>query len=154
MKPEANLYATVIVAGTRGLLFTGPSGSGKSSLAFACIAAARARNAFAALVADDQVFVRRHGSIIIAECPAAIQGLIEIRGSGIARVASIDKARLDLAVEVIGDRDAERLPPEDERFSVIEGVSLPLIRLYGGAREPLAMITALRPEFHQERPFS
>ncbi|MGF9695067.1 HPr kinase/phosphorylase [Rhizobium sp. 0TCS1.26] len=154
MTPGANLHATVIVAGTRGLLFTGASGSGKSALAFACIAAARARGAFAALVADDQVFVRRHGSMVVAECPASIRGLIEIRGSGIATVASIDKARLDLAIEVIGDGDAERLPPEDERFSVVEGVSLPLIRLHGRARQPLAMITALRPEFHQERPFS
>ena len=36
-----NIHATAVVLGTRGILFTGPSGSGKSMLAFACIAANR-----------------------------------------------------------------------------------------------------------------
>ncbi|MFB9953320.1 HPr kinase/phosphorylase [Rhizobium puerariae] len=148
-----NIHATAAVIGTRGILFTGLSGSGKSLLAFACIAAARRQGAFAALVADDQVFVSRHGDRLLASRPAAISGLIELRGSGIARIESMAAASLDLAVQVISLPESERLPPEREHFPLPGLGELPLVRIWQGTPDPLAVIGAFAPEFRGETPF-
>lgn len=149
-----NIHATAIVIGTRGVLFTGPSGSGKSMLAFSCIAAARRQGAFAALVADDQVRVSRHDNHLLATRPEAIAGLIELRGSGIAHVESVSVAALDLAVDVISLPESERLPPENERFQIPGVGILPLVRIWRGAPDPLAVLAAFTPDFHGEMPFS
>ena len=148
-----NIPATAVVLGTRGILFTGPSGSGKSMLAFACIAAARRQGAFAALVADDQVFVSRHGEQLVASRPDPIAELIELRGSGIAKVESIAAAVLDLAVAVIPHPESERLPPENERFSIAGIGELPLIRIWQGTPDPLAVLAAFASDLHGEIPF-
>jgi serine kinase of HPr protein (carbohydrate metabolism regulator) len=148
-----NIHATAIVIGTRGLLFTGPSGSGKSMLAFTCIAAARRQGAYAALVADDQVLISRLGDHLLASRPDAIAGLIELRGSGIAHVESVSTAALDLAVEVISLPESERLPPENERFQIPRLGHLPLVRIWRGAADPLAILAAFAPDFHGEMPF-
>lgn len=152
-RAPVNIHATAIVIGTRGLLFTGPSGSGKSMLAFTCIATARRQGAFAALVADDQVLVSRHGDHLLATRPEAIAGLIELRGSGIAPVESISVAALDLAVEVISLPESERFPPENERFRIPGMGDLPLVRIWRGAPDPLAILAAFAPDFHHEMPF-
>nr|WP_250812457.1 HPr kinase/phosphorylase [Neorhizobium tomejilense] len=148
-----NIHATAIVIGTKGLLFTGPSGSGKSMLAFTCVAAARRQGAFAALVADDQVLVSRHGERLLATRPKPIAGLIELRGSGIARVESVSAAALDLAVEIISLSEDERLPPENERFRIRGLGDLPLVRIWRGAADPLAVLAAFASDFHAEMPF-
>lgn len=150
---SVNLHASAIVIGTRGILFTGASGLGKSMLAFACIAAAKRQGAFAALIADDQVFISRHGSHLIARRPQTIAGLIELRGSGIATIDSVASAALDLAVEVVSLPESERLPPENEHFQLAGLGKLPLIKIWNGTPDPLAIIGALAPQFHYQMPF-
>lgn len=154
MSPDiVNIHATAIVIGTRGILFTGPSGSGKSMAAFSCIATARRQGAFAALVADDQVLISRHGSHLLASRPEAIAGLIELRGSGIVKVESLAAAVLDLAVQVVSLPESERLPPENERFPIRGMGELPLVRIGRGTPEPLAILAALAPDPHGRVPF-
>ena len=153
MAERINIHATAIVIGKRGLLFTGPSGSGKSMLAFTCIAAARRQGVFAALIADDQVFISRQGGRLVAHRPETTAGLIELRGSGLARIESVPEAILDLAVRVISLPQDERLPPENERFPIASLGDLPLIRIWIGMPDPLAVIGALVPTFHNEMPF-
>ncbi len=149
----ANIHATAVVLGTRGVLFVGPSGSGKSTTAFACIAAARRNGAFAALVADDQVIVSLQRDCVLALRPAPIAGLVEVRGSGIARVESLEAAVMDLAVRVLSSPEEERLPPEHERFPVGGGADLPLMRLWRATPEPLAVIGAFASDFRGQTPF-
>ena len=113
MSPQgANIHATAIVVGTTGLVFLGPSGSGKSQLAFDCLAEARLHGHFAALVADDQVFISRFGTHVVASRPATIRDIIELRHGGIARVVSIPRAVLHYAVLPVERQNAERMPPE------------------------------------------
>lgn len=142
MAERANVHATAIVVGKAGLLFIGPSGIGKSTLAFQCLAAARRAGWPAALVADDQVFLSRQGQKLVASRPASIAGLLEIRGSGIVTIPSIAEAELDLAVLLVEPQTAERLPPSNEVYRIGEMGSLPQIRLINRHPEPLAVIAA------------
>lgn len=141
-----SIHATAIVVGSAGLLFVGPSGSGKSSAAFACLAAARARGWNAALIADDRTSLVVRGNRCIASCPAPIRGLLELRGTGIVTLPRLTRAVLSLVVEPAAPSAASRLPLENETFSC-SGVAVPLLRLWhNGAADPLSLILACRPE--------
>lgn len=122
------VHATAIVIATTGLLFVGPSGTGKSSVALSCLAAARRRGMFSALVADDRVIVTAHGPRLVARAPETISGCLELRGSGILRVETVAAARLHYAVRPVTPPFDERIAPEFERFP-LEGIDLPLLRL-------------------------
>lgn len=148
-----NVHATAIVVGEAGLLFIGPSGAGKSITAFNCMVTARRSAAFAALIADDQVFLSQKDGALIATCPDAIAGLIEIRGSGIARLPHIPSAPIHLAVLLVERNSMERLPPEGEVFDIPGIGSLPQLRMVQEAQEPLAIITAFYPDIGIPRTF-
>ena len=142
---DTNIHGTAIVIGTHGLIFLGPSGSGKSTLAFACLASAKSQGLFAALISDDQVMVSLHDGHIVARAPAAIAGLIELRGSGIATVETISPALLHHAVLPVDLASAERLPPQDETVQLAPGMMLPVTRLACATPEPLAVLAAFVP---------
>lgn len=143
MTSEAtNIHATAITVGKAGLLFLGPSGSGKSSLAFLCLAAAKPLGIAAALVADDRVLIANHNGSITAECPPSIAGLMEIRYTGIVRLAYIAKAEMHFAIRPVDPATAERLPPENEQIDITDSIRLPLIRLAATSANPLAIIMA------------
>lgn len=140
-----NVHATAIVTGTTGLLFIGPSGSGKSSLAFSCMTAARRAGLYAALVADDQVLLGITGGHVVARRPDAIAGLMEFRATGIGAVDSIPHALMHCAIRIVDPRQDDRLPPEGERFDVAEATGLPLLRLPATATDPLAVLAVFIP---------
>ncbi|MGR6432691.1 HPr kinase/phosphorylase [Rhizobium sp. PAMB 3174] len=140
---ETNIHATAIIAGRTGLLFVGPSGLGKSSMAFACLAEGRSLGLYTALIADDQVMVRRIGERLVARAPESIAGRMELRGSGIVSVETIDAAILRLVIMPVDAMACERLPEEGERMTVHDGVSLPLLRIPLQASHPLVRIQSL-----------
>ncbi|WP_234187702.1 HPr kinase/phosphorylase [Shinella sp. NM-101] len=129
MSGAANVHATAIVIGATGLLFVGPSGTGKSAAALQCLHEARGRGLPAALVSDDQVLVREDDGLLLARAPASIAGLIEVRGAGIVRMETAGEAVLHRAVRPIAPPFAERLPPEGETAEILPGHFLPLTRL-------------------------
>ncbi|RVE92700.1 HPr kinase/phosphorylase [Sinorhizobium meliloti] len=144
--PFVNVHGTAIVLGTTGLLITGPSGSGKSALALSCLSEVRHRGRFAALVADDRVDLTLENGCIVARCPAAIRGLIEIRGSGIAEVDTVSACVLDWAIMPVRAPFDPRLPPEEELQLEI-GRNLPLLRLpVEGPLSPVDALAALLPQ--------
>ncbi|MQV37256.1 HPr kinase/phosphorylase [Sinorhizobium meliloti] len=144
--PFVNVHGTAIVLGTTGLLITGPSGSGKSALALSCLSEVRHRGRFAALVADDRVDLTLENGRIVARCPAAIRGLIEIRGSGIAEVDTVSACVLDWAIMPVRAPFDPRLPPEEELQLEI-GRNLPLLRLpVEGPVSPVDALAALLPQ--------
>ncbi len=143
---SSNIHATAIVVGNTGLLFMGPSGSGKSMLAFACISEAQRMGMSATLVADDQVLISEQDGAVIATCPAAIAGLIELRGTGIVRLPSTASAAMHYAVLPGNATGDKRLPPEDERMAIAGGVDLPVIRLLANTPIPLAVLIAKAPD--------
>ncbi len=124
-----NFHATAIVIGTRGFLFVGPSGIGKTASALACLAQAQARGLFAAFVGDDQVMISNRSGLIVADAIDTIAGQAEIRGADIVEVPSISNAVMDFAVRPVDVANSERLAPENEQFQ-LDGIgALPLLRL-------------------------
>jgi len=116
---HATAVAITTAVGPRAVLLRGASGSGKSDLALRLI------DAGARLIADDQSELRRQGEAIIVRAPAAIAGLIEVRGVGILRVDTIAEAPLALLADLTAPKLIERLPPlASER---ILGLDLPRI---------------------------
>lgn len=118
------LHASAVAVDGRGCLITGAPGSGKSALAARLIALG------AVLVADDRVDLSVQGDAVRLAAPAAIDGLIEVRGVGILRLETAAPAELAFLVDLDLGTD-ERLPPASERellgrvFPVIPGAGQP-----------------------------
>lgn len=142
LRVSETVHATAIVVGQTGLLFLGPSGSGKSSTAFACLSEAAAWGWNAALIADDRTILTVHAGRLVASCPDPILGLIELRGSGIITTRRVDRAVMHCAVALTEPSPSSRLPAEHETFSC-SGATIPLLRLWhDGAAGPLSRLRA------------
>ena len=132
MSGEAELiHGTCVALGRRAALLRGPSGSGKSDLALRFLFLARRGPAALdppALVADDQVSIRRDGDRILAAAPESIQGQMEVRGVGIVGVKPLAEAELVLVVDLVDAGLVERLPPIG-LTARLAGIDLPLVRL-------------------------
>jgi len=115
------VHATAIAVDGDAVLLRGPSGAGKSDLALRLIEAG------ARLLADDQALLRRVDNHIIVRAPAAIAGLIEVRGIGILRVDSLEEAPLALLVDLVPSAQLERIPAN--RFEMVLGLAVPLVAL-------------------------
>ncbi len=112
---NGNAHGTLVLLGDRGVLITGPSGSGKSSLALDLIAHA---DGFARLVSDDRVLLERSPRGSIGRAPSVIAGQIEIRGIGIVARPFEPRAVIDLVVELVDPESVTRMPEPTERDGV------------------------------------
>jgi HPr kinase/phosphorylase len=139
MQGSSSDHATAILAGPRALLIRGPSGSGKSHLAWRLIEAARTGSlAFARLVADDRVALTAVNGRLIAAAPHKIAGLLELRGEGIVRVPYEPMAIIGLVVDLASD-DAGRMPEAASTRAELLGVRLPRLPVAKGA-DPLPLV--------------
>ena len=122
-----------MLIGRHAALIRGAAGSGKSRLALALIdAAAIGRIRFARLVADDRVeLTASHGRLLVRP-PAALTGLIEVRGLGVRRVAFEPVAVAALVIDLAA-ADAERIPAPSARTTEIDGIRLPRLPVAAGA---------------------
>jgi len=131
---ETILHASCVAHAGRALLIAGPAGAGKSALAMEMIGLG------ARLVADDRTVLSRLGGALAAAPPAAIAGLIEVRGIGLLRLpfaAGVPVAGLvDLTAA-----EAARLPPL--RTTALLGVSVTLYRRVAGAHLAAALMACL-----------
>lgn len=99
-----NIAAGCVCFQGAGVLITGESGSGKSSLALALIE----QGAF--LVSDDRTDVYVQNSRLYAKAPQTLKGVLEVRGVGLARgFKTVESTKVD-AVLHLTDKEPERLP--------------------------------------------
>ena len=143
MTEAASIHASAVLVGARAVLIRGPSGSGKSRLAFDLILAGRANQIAAAmLVGDDRVHIHPSAGELVVRPTPALAGLIEIRGLGIRRCDFVPEAPVGLVVD-LDAADAERLPPPEALFVTIEGIILPRIPVKQGFSGLPLVIAAL-----------
>jgi len=123
----ASIHASAVLVGNRAVLIRGPSGSGKSRLAFDLILAGRSGHiAPAVLIGDDRVHLEaREDQLIVTPAPA-LAGLIEIRGLGIRRCDFANEAVVGLVVD-LDAADAARLPPPKALTAQLFGIKIPRI---------------------------
>jgi len=151
------IHATAIAVEGKAALIRGPSGSGKSDLAFRCLMSRPSRlvGARVALVSDDYVDVElkpagattgKHRQLT-ASAPQAIAGRLEIRGLGIMPFEAIRAAEVILLIDLVERADVERLPAPWPREPLLD-VPLPVLKLHGfdvSAADKLTYALAHRP---------
>jgi HPr kinase/phosphorylase len=136
-----SVHASAVKVGSDAVLIRGPSGSGKSRLAFDLILAGRSGQLPPTiLVADDRVRLATDGKELWARTIPELAGLIEIFGLGIRRCEHVDAARIGLVVDLAAP-EAERLPPPDALQITLFGVSLPRIPV-AAHHDPLPLVVA------------
>jgi len=120
--PARTIHATCVALDGHGLLLRGPSGAGKSDLALRLI------DGGALLVADDRTVLSLRGGILRAAAPAALAGLLEVRGIGPRPVtAGAESAPVALIVDLVGAGAIERLPAAETE--PLLGVAVPRVAL-------------------------
>lgn len=113
------LHATTVAINGRGVMITGPSGSGKSDLALRLI------DRGATLVSDDYTDCVAHDGAVTASPPPTIAGRMELRGIGIVEMPYLPE--IDVAMVVALGETVERMPePHPKR---VAGVDIPAIAL-------------------------
>ena len=115
----AAIHASAVAWVGKGILILGEAGSGKSTL----VGQLLAHGAY--LVADDLVRLENRDGRLFARASGAM-GLIELRGSGIFRIATTNGVPVSLCVELASAHDQERLP--ERAVLRLAGAELPVLR--------------------------
>jgi serine kinase of HPr protein (carbohydrate metabolism regulator) len=138
--PSTEHGSAVLLAET-GILIRGASGSGKSALVLELLAA---EPEHARLVADDRVILTATNGRLLADVPAAIAGLIELRGVGLLQRSFVAPVVIRLVVDLAPAESVPRLPQAADAETAIEGIVLPRLALaVGTAGAALRVRTAL-----------
>ena len=120
-RPSSQIHGTCVALGASGVVLRGPPGSGKSDLALRLI------DGGAGLVADDRIELDAAAGELFASAPAAIKGLLEVRGLGVARVPGLERVRVAVVVDLVAADAIERLP--EQATCELLGVSVPRVRV-------------------------
>lgn len=143
------MHGTCVALGDVCALLSGKPGAGKSDLALRFLfLPAEALGGPPSLIADDQVLLRRAAGGIIATCPPSLEGRIEVRGGGIARIAALRKeARLTLAADLDASAGIARFPEKNQWKSIL-GLPVRLIVINPfEASAPIKLALALKNAF-------
>ena len=136
-----SIHASAVLVGHQAVLIRGPSGSGKSRLAFDLILAGRAGQLPAAtLIGDDRVRLTVSDGRLAVRGMEELAGKLEIRGLGIRTTEAAAEGIIGLVVD-LGAADAERLPPPWALITTISEVKVPRIPVAAG-HAPLPLVLA------------
>jgi HPr kinase/phosphorylase len=136
-----SVHASAVLVGDRAVLIRGPSGSGKSRLAFDLVLAGRAGQIpKTVLIGDDRVDLEMMQGELVVRPVRALAGLIEIRGLGIRHCDFAGQGFVGLVVD-LSAADAERLPAASALKAIVCGAILPRIPI-GVGFQPFPMVAA------------
>jgi serine kinase of HPr protein (carbohydrate metabolism regulator) len=126
-EPDATIHASAVLVGSHAVLIRGPSGSGKSRLAFDLILAGRAGViAPTQLIGDDRIHLAAARGAVTVRPADKLAGLLEVRGLGIRRLPFADEGPVALVVDLDAD-DGARLPVASSLQITLNGVKFPRI---------------------------
>jgi serine kinase of HPr protein (carbohydrate metabolism regulator) len=129
----STIHATAVLIGAKAVLIRGPSGTGKSSLAWELILISGTGTLpFARLIGDDRVHVETAGGRLLVRPAAKLAGLIEIHGLGIRLLPHEPLAVVGLVVDLAAA--AARLPAPESTETAISGIVLPRLTVAAGTR--------------------
>jgi serine kinase of HPr protein (carbohydrate metabolism regulator) len=144
MATESTIHASAVLAGPKAILIRGPSGSGKSLLAWHLInAASQGLLPFTRLVGDDRLQVVVRSNQLLIQPAQALGGLIEIHGVGIRRLPFEPLAVVGWVVDLAA-ADAARLPAADAAATAIAGVKVARLPVASGMAALPMVLAALR----------
>lgn len=136
MAQTANIiHASCVALNGRAVLIIGASGSGKSGLALQLLAFG------CDLIADDRTELRLTEQDLWVLAPQKLAGLIEARHMGLLKADFLDRARLQLVVDL--DRTETTRLPEPKSIDLL-GKSLPLLHKVETAHFPAAILQYLK----------
>lgn len=125
-KPE-NIHGTAILIGDRGILITGPSGAGKTTLALTLLDHCRTRELFSRLIGDDRVLAVAHAGRLVCRVPTTIAGLAEVPGFMPRRLPFEPGGVIDLNVRLVPKTEMSRF--QEETSEPVAGCPVPRIDL-------------------------
>jgi serine kinase of HPr protein (carbohydrate metabolism regulator) len=139
MEPST-IHASAVLVGAKAVLIRGPSGSGKSRLAWDLVQAGdRGDLPFARLVADDRAYVEVHGSRLLIRPARQLAGMIEVHGLGIRRLDYEPIANIGWVID-LASPDGARMPTKEAKETAVLGVVLPRLSVaLGMAALPLVL---------------
>ena len=144
MAADSTIHASAVLAGPKAVLIRGPSGSGKSLLAWNLInAASQGLLTFTRLVGDDRVQVTGQSDRLLVRPAQALSGLIEIHGLGIRRLPFESIAVVGWVVDFAAS-DASRLPATEAATTWIAGVTVPRLAVAPGMAVLPMVLAAMR----------
>lgn len=135
------LHATSLCIGDKGLLLTGPSGSGKSQTALCLMEMAKSAGLAFALIVDDQTAFTAENDQIIMHAPLGmpnpLRGKLELRGFGLIDVPYKDTGALDHCF-TLHKMDADKTSIQDHHRLPQSEAERPKILVPIGENETLA----------------
>ncbi|HZP69790.1 MAG TPA: serine kinase [Pseudolabrys sp.] len=141
MADASTIHASAVLTGPKAVLIRGPSGSGKSLLAWNLVnAASQGLLPFGRLVGDDRLMIDSRADRILVRPADALAGLIEIYGLGIRRLSFEPVAAVGIVVDLAA-ADAARHPGVTAASTALAGVVLPRLAIASGI-DPLPMVLA------------
>lgn len=141
MAAGSTIHASAVLVGSKAVLIRGPSGSGKSLLAWNLInAASQGLLTFTRLVGDDRVQVIGQSDRLLVRPAQALSGVIEIHGLGIRRLPFEAIAVVGWVVDLAAS-DAVRLPAAEAATASIAEVKVTRLPVAAGMA-PLPMVLA------------
>ena len=125
-QPE-NIHGTAILIGERGVLITGASGAGKTTLALTLLDHCRARGLFSRLIGDDRLLAAARAGRLVCRVPATIAGLAEVPGFMPCPLPFEPGGVIDLHVRLVPKADMARF--QEEISEPVAGCPVPRIDL-------------------------
>jgi serine kinase of HPr protein (carbohydrate metabolism regulator) len=136
----STIHASAVLVGAKAVLIRGPSGSGKSRLAWGLM---QSGLPFSRLVIDDRAIVEAHNGRLLVRPAPALAGIIEINGLGIRRLPFEPLAAVGLVVDLAAE-DADRIPATTAETATISGIVLARLAIAAGMDGLALVLAALR----------